>query len=110
MTTIIRRAFSGEADLRAVAALVHQFPADNLHVADLPYRLSSWAFDYPDNVGLWVDADGQMLAWAVLQTPFWTLDRACHPGTRGPALRLYESVGFEVIRDILVYCKDYEGV
>lgn len=78
MTKIIRRAFSGEADLRAMAALVHHFPADNLHVADLPYRFSSWAFDYPDNVGLWVDGDGQMLAWAVMQTPWWAIDYACH--------------------------------
>jgi len=62
-----------------MAALVHHSPADNPHVADLPWRLSSWAFDYPDNVGLWVDADGQMLAWAVMQTPFWTIDYACHP-------------------------------
>jgi hypothetical protein len=49
-------------------------------VADLPYRLCSWAFDYPENVGLWVDAQGQLLAWAVMQTPFWTIDYACHPG------------------------------
>jgi mycothiol synthase len=77
---IIRREFSGQADLRAMAALVHEAPADNLHVADLPWRLSSWAFDYPDNVGLWVDAGGQMLAWAVMQTPFWAVDYACHAG------------------------------
>jgi len=79
VTRIIRREFSGQADLRAMAALVHEAPADNLHVADLPWHLSSWAFDYPDNVGLWVDAGGQMLAWAVMQTPFWTIDCACHP-------------------------------
>ena len=79
MTKIIRREFSGEADLRAMAALVHEAPADNLHVADLPWRLSSWAFDYPDNVGLWVDAGGQLLAWAVMQTPLWAIDYARHP-------------------------------
>jgi len=75
----IRRAFSGEADMPAMAALVHRRPADNPHVADLPWRLSSWALDYPDNVGLWVDASGQLLAWTVLQTPFWTIDYAFHP-------------------------------
>ena len=80
MTKIIRREFSGETDLRAMAALVHHFPADNLHVPDLPYRLSSWAFDYPNNVGLWVDGGGQVLAWAVMQTPFWAIDYACHAG------------------------------
>ncbi|MBN1813743.1 MAG: GNAT family N-acetyltransferase [Anaerolineae bacterium] len=77
---MIQREFSGEADRRAMAVLVHGFPACNLHVADLPYRFSSWAFDCPDNVGLWVDAEGQLLAWAVMQTPFWTIDYACHPG------------------------------
>jgi mycothiol synthase len=76
----IRREFSGEADLWAMAVLAHEAPADNLHVVDLPYRFSSWAFDYPDNVGLWVDAGGQMLAWAVMQTPWGTIDYVCHPG------------------------------
>jgi mycothiol synthase len=46
---------------------------------DLPYRLSSWALDDPDNVGLWVDDAGSLLAWAVMQTPFWTIDYVCHP-------------------------------
>jgi ribosomal protein S18 acetylase RimI-like enzyme len=76
---MVQRAFSGAADLRAMAALVRGFPMDNLHVADLPYRFSSWAFDYPNNVGLWVDAEGRLSAWAVMQTPFWTIDYACHP-------------------------------
>lgn len=80
---MIQREFSGKADFQAMAALVRDCPADNLHVADLPYRFSSWAFDYPDNVGLWVDAEGQLLAWAVMQTPFWTIDYACHPGADG---------------------------
>jgi ribosomal protein S18 acetylase RimI-like enzyme len=77
---MIQREFSSQVDLRAMGALVRDFPVGNLHVADLPYRFSSWAFDYPDNVGLWVDAEGQqLLAWAVMQTPFWTIDCACHP-------------------------------
>ena len=79
MSKLVRRAYTGEADLRAMAALVHLAPADNLHVADLPWRFSSWALDYPDNVGLWVNADGQLLAWAVLQTPWWAVDYALHP-------------------------------
>jgi mycothiol synthase len=70
---------SGETDKQAMIALAHVFPTDNLHVADLPYRLSSWAVDYPDNIGLWVNAEGQLLAWAVMQTPFWTIDYVYHP-------------------------------
>ncbi len=68
-----------EADKRAMAALIYDFPAGNVHVVDLPYRFSSWAFDYPDNIGLWVNAEGQLLAWAVMQTPFWTADYAIRP-------------------------------
>ena len=51
--TIRQKVFAGEADLRAMAALVAAFPERNLHVIDLPYRLSSWALDDPANIGLW---------------------------------------------------------
>ena len=83
--SIIQREFSGEADLQAMAALAQASPADNLHVIDLPYRFSSWALDDADNVGLWVNAEGQLQAWAVMQTPFWTIDYARHPDA-GPNL------------------------
>ncbi len=66
---ISQRAISGENDLRAMEALALDFRADNLHVADLPWRFSSWsswALDDPQNVRLWTDADGRLLAWAVL--------------------------------------------
>ena len=62
-----------------MAALVYAFRSGNLHVVDLPYRLSSWAFDYPENIRLWVNDGGQLLAWVVMQTPFWTIDYAYHP-------------------------------
>jgi mycothiol synthase len=74
-----QRKFSGERDIQAMIGLARVSPADNLHVVDLPYRVSSWALDDPANVGLWVDDEGQLLAWAVMQTPFWTMDYACHP-------------------------------
>ncbi|HYN88295.1 MAG TPA: GNAT family N-acetyltransferase [Ardenticatenaceae bacterium] len=62
-----------------MTALVHTDLAANLHVSDLPYRFSSWAFDHPDNVRLWVDETGQLVAWVVLQTPFWAVDYAVSP-------------------------------
>jgi mycothiol synthase len=77
VTKVTRRAFSGNVDLRAMAGLAHGTLADSLHVIDLPYRFSSWAFEYPDNVGLWVDGDGHLLAWAVMQNPWWAVDYAC---------------------------------
>ncbi len=52
---------------------------NNLHLVDLPYRFSSWAFDDPENIRLWQDEDGRLLAWVALQTPFWTIDYACLP-------------------------------
>lgn len=74
-----QRCFSGEPDKYAIAGLAQKSAADNLHVVDLPYRLSSWALDDPDNIGLWFDEEERLAAWAVLQTPFWTIDYACDP-------------------------------
>lgn len=71
--------FSGDADLQRMAELVRKFPDENIHVVDLPYRLSSWSFDYPENIRLWADEQGQLLAWAILQVPFWKIDYAYNP-------------------------------
>jgi ribosomal protein S18 acetylase RimI-like enzyme len=76
---ITERTFSGDADLQAMAELVRQFPDENIHVVDLPYRLCSWSFDYPENIRLWTKEDGLLLAWAVLQVPFWKIDYAHNP-------------------------------
>ncbi len=75
---VVERAPAGEADLTAMMALSLAFPGDNLHTVDLPYRFSSWALDDPENARLWIGADGHLLAWAVLQAPFWTIDSAFH--------------------------------
>jgi mycothiol synthase len=77
--TITQHPYSGELDKEQMLALACQFTADNLRVTDLPYRLSSWALDNPDNVALWFDENQQLVGWAVLQTPFWTIDYAYHP-------------------------------
>jgi mycothiol synthase len=71
-----QRPFRGAADIQEMIALAQASPSDSLHVADLPYRLSSWAFDFPENVGLWIDAWGELVAWAVLPPPFSTIDFA----------------------------------
>ncbi len=77
--TIIQRSYADENDKTLMADLARQFPAGNLHGTDLPYRFSSWAFDDADNIGLWFDEKQQLVAWAALHTPFWTIDYACHP-------------------------------
>lgn len=74
-----RRQFSGEADKQAMIALARMCKADTLHVVDLPYRLSSWALDDPEHTDLWFNAEEQLVAWTVLQTPFWTIDYVCRP-------------------------------
>ena len=83
---IRQRKFTGDADIQAMIALAHAAPSsqihlvEQIHLVDLPYRLSSWALDEPDNVALWVDDQNRLAAWAVLQTPFWTIDSVCQPG------------------------------
>lgn len=76
---ITLRPFSNQQDKYLMSALAYQCVGDNLHVIDLPYRLSSWALDDPANTGLWFDENQQLVAWAALQTPFWTIDYVCHP-------------------------------
>ncbi len=78
-----RDGFGGAADIQAMAALSRAFAADNLHVVDLPYRFSSWALDDPANVGMWTNEKGELAGWAVMQTPFWTIDYACSPRAGG---------------------------
>lgn len=76
---ITSRTFSDTADLQQMMALANAFPADNLHVVDQPYRFSSWALDEPENTQLWLDEQENVVAWVVMQTPFWSIDYACHP-------------------------------
>ena len=71
--------FSGASDLRAMEAFARGLRAHTLHVGDLPYRLSSWALDDPQNIRLWRDETGTLLGWVVMQVPFNALDFACRP-------------------------------
>lgn len=70
------RSYQGLTDQALMLELVHRHPESNLHVIDLPYRLSSWALDDPENARLWFDGDGTLRAWAVVQSPFWSIDYA----------------------------------
>jgi mycothiol synthase len=76
---LVQRPFSREADKYAMSALAGRFRENNLHVIDLPYRLSSWSLEDPENVALWFDEEHNLMGWAVVQTPFWTIDYALHP-------------------------------
>ncbi len=71
---ISQRHYLGEHDKLVIIQLAREFQSDILHVIDLPYRLCSWALDESHNIGLWVDETDRLVAWAVMQTPFWTVD------------------------------------
>ena len=73
----VRRTYGGVSDRPKMAALARLRPADNLHVIDLPYRFSSWAFDVPDNIAVW-ERDGEVVGWAAMQVPFWTIELVVH--------------------------------
>ena len=78
--SLSQRTFDGpSADWAHMKAVVEAQPSDHLHVVDLPYRFCSWAFDEPTNCSLWEDAGGRVVAWAVFQSPFWSIDYAIHP-------------------------------
>ncbi len=64
-----------------MAKLAEAAPAENLHLCDLPYRFSSWAFDDPGNARLWFDSSNGLVAWAVMQSPFWSIDCVLAPGS-----------------------------
>lgn len=82
---IVQHKSPSQSDQHLMSILAHRFRAHHLHVVDLPYRFSSWALDDPDNVRLWFDEAQQLVAWATLQTPFWTIDYAYDPDA-GPDL------------------------
>ncbi len=60
-------------------SLVEYSPHEHVHVIDLPWRLSSWAWPIPGQTKFWSTPNGDVQAWACLQTPFWSIDYAIHP-------------------------------
>ena len=77
--TIKLRPYRGQSDDRSMIALSHDAFATQFHIADLPYRLSSWSHDNPENVGIWVNDKDEILAWTVIQIPFWSVDIVISP-------------------------------
>lgn len=84
---ITSRPSMGERDLaRMYDMVVAAFPDDALHVADLPWRLSSPSARDPGRTRLWEDAGGNLVAWAVLQFPWHCLDYQVRSSARSEAL------------------------
>ena len=71
-----QRPYRGDADKILMLETAHHAGPTATHVVDLPYRLSSWSLDDPENVGLWEDETGKLAAWATFQFPMWFVDVA----------------------------------
>ncbi len=69
---------NSDNDKERMINLASRFVDRNLHVVDLPYRLSSWALDDAQNTQLWFNDQQELVGWAVLQTPFWMVDYSIH--------------------------------
>jgi len=84
--TISQRPLAGAQDFQRISDLVQAFPAENTHVVDLPYRLSTPSARDEKNLRLWEDKQGKLLGFAITQTPWLTLDYALHPVAREQGL------------------------
>ena len=60
--TIEMRPYRGVSNDRSMILLSQAAFETQFHIADLPYRLSSWSLDNPANVGIWLDDKDEMLA------------------------------------------------
>jgi mycothiol synthase len=99
------RAFSTAADFPRMLELAQAEYQSHLHVIDLPYRFSSWAFDQPENTRLWFDAAGNLAAWAVLQPPFWSLDLVVRADQEASLFR--ETISWAQLRALQVAGSPY---
>jgi hypothetical protein len=76
------RPYSHESDKPHMSALATQFHADHLHVIDLPYLLSSWPLDDPENVRLWFGNDINSQVGPRSRLPSGQLTMSAIPPTR----------------------------
>ncbi len=74
-----QRTYNGLTDQTIMQQLALEYFTHQLHSIDLPYRFSSPALEDTHNAALWMDEQGNLAGWAVMQLPFWTVDIACRP-------------------------------
>lgn len=77
--SIYQRPLDLPYDLAQVLNLADLSALSIPHVADWPYRFSSWGVAEPLNTRAWLDPSSNLLGWAVLQMPFWAIDCVVHP-------------------------------
>ncbi len=63
-----------ETDNRSMIAISRASFATRVHIADVPYGLSSWSLVNSENVGVWLSDKDEMLAPTVMQIPFWSVE------------------------------------
>src|SRR5690348_12998581 len=72
-----------ETDRARIMALVRARAGETLHVADLPYRLASPSAHTDEDARVWEDGRGDLVAFAVVQLAWGTLDYFIRPDARG---------------------------
>lgn len=75
---LLTRSINIHSDIADMLQMALLSPQNNFSCFDLPYRLSSWALDSAENGQPWF-YDDLLVAWAILQTPFWSLDFVINP-------------------------------
>ncbi|HEV2457455.1 MAG TPA: GNAT family N-acetyltransferase, partial [Ktedonobacterales bacterium] len=65
-----------------IRELAYAYPGENLHVADLPYRLCAPSAQDAENVRLFEDGSAQLLAFGIVQAAWGTLDYFIRPAAR----------------------------
>jgi mycothiol synthase len=83
---ISSRPSTGDHDLRRMYDLAAAAPEAVLHLADLPWRLSSASASIPERTRLWEETGGALVAWAVLQFSWHCLDYEVRPDVRSDEL------------------------
>lgn len=76
---ICHRELSLQNDLAEVLNLADVSGLNIPHIADWPYRFSSWAMDELSNTRGWYDSSSRLIGWAAIQTRFWAIDCVAHP-------------------------------
>jgi len=77
--TIISKPISDLSDLHRILQFALQYPEQSFHVIDLPYRLCSPAAQDLKNIRVWVNEDGNLVGFVVVQLPFSTIDYVVQP-------------------------------
>lgn len=71
------RPWQGVEDTHAIYEMTARLPDET--ITALPYQLSSWALDDPNNLALWTTPHGALMAFALFQVPFASVYYAIHP-------------------------------